>query len=90
MERLYGAIDKIKIVQYSSTPLVRFSLNDVNCLIANHSLNFLADVEEKMNITIFGYYNSRKQFVVKKYKLNSKPKIVVEFEKSIYPNKKPY
>ena len=65
----------------SKIPLVRFSLNGVNCLIAVHSLNFLADVDEGMQIVVAGEYNSRKQFVVKKYSVMGKTKIMIEFEK---------
>ena len=64
----------------SKTPLVRFSLNNENCLIAAHSLNFLADVDEEMQIVVAGEYNSRKQFVVKKYSVIGKTKIMIEFE----------
>lgn len=60
--------------------MVRFTLNNENCLIAAHSLNFLADVDEGMQIVIAGEYNSRKQFVVKKYTVIGKPKIMIEFE----------
>ena len=64
----------------SKTPLVRFSLNNENCLIATHSLNFLADVDEDMRIVVAGDYNDRKQFVVKKYSVFGKSKIMIEFE----------
>ena len=64
----------------SKTPLVRFSLNEVNSLTAAHSLNFLADVDEGMQIVVAGEYNERKQFVVKKYLVIGKTKIMIEFE----------
>ena len=64
----------------SRTPLVRFSLDNVNCLIAAHSLSFLADVDEGMQIVIAGEYNDRKQFIVKKYSVIGKTKIMIEFE----------
>lgn len=64
----------------SRTPLVRFSLNNINCLIAAHSLNFLADVDEGMQIVVAGEYNDRKQFVVRKYSVLGKTKIMIEFE----------
>ncbi len=73
----------------SKTPLVRFSLNGVNCLIAAHSLSFLADVDEGMRIVVGGEYNDCKQFVVKKYGVIGKTKIMIEFEsmkKSPYSN----
>lgn len=59
---------------------MRFSLDNVNCLIAAHSLNFLADVDEGMQIVLVGEYNNRKQFVVKKYSVIGKTKIMIEFE----------
>lgn len=60
--------------------MVRFSLDAANCLIATHSLNFLADVDDGMEIVVAGEYNDRKQFVVKKYSVIGKTKIMVEFE----------
>ena len=59
---------------------MRFSLNNVNCLIAAHSLNFLADVDEGMRIVVAGEFNDRKQFVVKKYSVIGKTRIMIEFE----------
>jgi hypothetical protein len=49
-------------------------------LIAAHSLNFLADVDEGMQIVVAGEYNSRNQFIVRKYSVIGKTKIMVEFE----------
>lgn len=66
--------------------MVRFSLDNVNCLIAVHSLNFLADVDEGMQIVVAGEFNNRKQFVVKKYGVIGKSKIMIEFEKLIAYN----
>lgn len=60
--------------------MVRFSLDNVNCLIAAHSLSFLADVDEGMQIVVAGEFNDRKQFVVKKYSVIGKTKIMIEFE----------
>lgn len=59
---------------------MRFSLDNVNCLIAAHSLNFLADVDEGMRIVVAGEFNDRNQFVVRKYSVLGKTKIMVEFE----------
>lgn len=73
----------------SKTPLVRFLLDDVSCLIAAHSLNFLADVDDGMQIVVAGEFNDRKQFVVKKYTAVGKTKIMIEFEamkKATYSN----
>lgn len=75
-----GYVSKIRVLKMSKTPLVRFSLNEVNFLIAAHSLNFLADVDEGMQIVVAGEYNDRKQFVVKKYSVSGKTKIMIEFE----------
>ena len=65
MKSLKGVVSKIRVLKMSRTPLVRFSLDNVNCLIAAHSLNFLADVDEGMRIVVAGEFNDRKQFVVK-------------------------
>lgn len=59
---------------------MRFTLNNENCLIASHSLNFLADVDEGMQIVVAGEYNERKQLVVKKYSVIGKTRIMIEFE----------
>ncbi|MGL9789578.1 hypothetical protein [Enterococcus sp. DIV2469a] len=80
MKTMKGYVSKIRVLKMSKTPLVRFSLDGVNCLIATHSLNFLADVDEGMSIVIAGEYNDRKQFVVKKYTVIGKTKIMIEFE----------
>ena len=80
MESKTGTVSKVKIIKYSERPLVFFKLDDVSCLIAGHSLNFLADVEDGMSIVVAGDYNSRKQFIVKKYAVLGKTKIMMEFE----------
>lgn len=80
VKSLKGVVSKIRVLKMSRTPLVRFSLDNVNCLIAAHSLNFLADVDEGMQIVIAGEYNDRKQFIVKKYSVIGKTKIMIEFE----------
>lgn len=80
MQSLKGTVSKIRVLKMAKIPLVRFSLDGVNCLIATHSLNFLADVDEGMQIVVAGEYNSRKQFVVKKYSVIGKTKIMIEFE----------
>ena len=80
MKSMKGVVSKIRVLKMSKTPLVRFSLDGVNCLIAAHSLNFLADVDEGMQIVVAGEYNSRKQFVVRKYSVIGETKIMIEFE----------
>ena len=52
MIKKYGTVTKIKILQIGARPLIRFSLNDTNCLIAGHGLNFLAEVDEGMRLVI--------------------------------------
>ncbi len=80
MKSMTGLVSKVKILEFSERPLVYFKLDDTSCLIAGHSLNFLADVEDGMRIAVAGEYNSRKQFVVKKYAVIGKTKIMMEFE----------
>ena len=82
MKSLRGVVSKIRVLKMSRTPLVRFSLDGTNCLIAAHSLNFLADVDEGMQVVVAGEFNDRKQFVVKKYSVIGKTKIMIEFESS--------
>lgn len=86
VKTMKGVVSKIRVLKMSKTPLVRFSLNNENCLIAAHSLNFLADVDEGMQIVVAGEFNERKQFVVKKYGVIGKSKIMIEFEKLIAYN----
>ena len=80
MESLNGIVSSVKILEFSERPLVYFKLDNQSCLIAGHSLNFLADVEDGMHVVIGGEYNSRKQFVVRKYAVIGKTKIMMEFE----------
>jgi hypothetical protein len=51
------------------------------------SLSFLADVAEGSRVAVAGEFNSRKQFICRKYAMIGKPQIVVEFERSRYPHK---
>jgi len=62
-----GTVSKIKVLKLDASPLVRFSLDDVSCLIKIHSLNFMWEVAEGSEIVVGGEFNSRKQFVVRKY-----------------------
>ncbi len=74
METLRGKVTKIKIIKYltNGIPLVRFSIENTNCLIAFHSLNFLFEVEENTEIVVGGEFNKRGQFVVKRYCVRNK------------------
>lgn len=76
-----GLVSSVKILKFSERPLVYFKLNDTSCLIATHSLSFLADVENGMRIVIAGEYNNRGQFIVRKYGVIGKTKIMIEFER---------
>lgn len=76
-----GIVSSVKILKFSERPLVYFKLDDTSCLIAARSLNFLADVENGMRIAVGGEYNSRGQFVVRKYGVIGKTKIMIEFER---------
>lgn len=67
MHTIKGTVSKIKVLKLSESPLVRFSVDGVSCLIAKHSLNFLYQVEEDTELVVCGEYNGRKQFVVSKF-----------------------
>lgn len=88
MEMIKGRIEKIRIIQMSNRPLVYFKVAGQNCLIAQHSLNFLADVAEGSEIVAYGSLNARNQFVCRKYAVLGKSQIVIEYEKSLYPHRK--
>ncbi len=81
MESLNGIVSSVKILKMSERPLVYFKLDDQSCLISGHSLNFLADVEDGMHVVIGGEYNSRKQFVVRKYAVIGETRVMTEIEK---------
>lgn len=83
MMSMSGLVTSIKILKLSERPLVYFKLNNQSCLIASHSLSFLADVENGMRIAVAGEYNSRKQFVVKKYAVIGKTRIMIEITNNI-------
>lgn len=72
---LKGHVDKVKVLKLEEMPLVRFTLvvdenHRENCLIKQHSLNFLFQASEGKTVIIYGKRNSRNQFVVKKYHVN--------------------
>lgn len=77
MITLKGVVTKIKMLDF---PLVYFKLEDTNCLIAKHSLSFMADVEEGMRVVVCGEFNNRNQFVVKKYVVIGKTRIMLEID----------
>lgn len=54
MMSMSGSASSIKILKFSERPLVYFKLDDQSCLIASHSLSFLADVENGMRIVVAG------------------------------------
>ena len=81
MRNLSGFVSNIKILKFSERPLVYFKLGEVSCLIAGHSLNFLADVENGMRVAIAGDYNTKKQFIVKRYGVIGQTKIMLEISK---------
>lgn len=80
METMTGIVKKIRILKMSERPLVFFKLNDENCLIASRSLSFLAEVDENMRISVLGEYNSRKQFIIRKFCVLGKTKIMIDIE----------
>lgn len=88
MESMNGIVEKIRVLKMSERPLVFFKVDQTNCLISFHSLNFLADVSEGMRVAVAGEYNSRKQFVVKRFSVIGKTKIMMDYESIKMPRKK--
>lgn len=87
MKTIRGTVSKIRIIKMASSPLVYFRLGETNCLIALHSLNFLADAAEGAEMVVGGEFNSRNQFVCRRYTVLGKPQIVAEYETCRYPHK---
>ena len=81
MMSMSGLVTRIKILKLSERPLVYFKLNNQSCLIASHSLSFLADVENGMRVVVAGDYNSRKQFIVRKYSVIGETRIMLELNR---------
>jgi len=77
MQTIKGTVNKIKVLKLSVSPLVRFNVDDVNCLITTNSLNFMYEALEDCEIVIAGDYNNRNQFIVKKYCVISLRKVAV-------------
>lgn len=84
MKSFRGTADKIRMLNFDASPLFRFSVNteagSVNCLIALHSLSFLADVAEGMPIVVAGEFNNRKQLVIRRYNVIGKTHLMMEYE----------
>lgn len=80
MMSMSGIVTSIKILKMSERPLVYFKLDEQSCLIAFHSLSFLADVENGMRIAVAGHFNKRKQFVVQKYCTIGQTRIMMDIE----------
>lgn len=80
MMSVSGIVSSVKILKFSERPLVYFKLDDNSCLIASHSLSFLADVENGMRVVVAGDFNGRKQFIVRKYAVIGKTKIMIDLE----------
>lgn len=88
MDSYRGRVSKIKILPTKKLPLVYFKLDEHHCLIAAHSLNFLADVSEGSRLAVCGTINQRNQLIVRKYTVLGKPQILIELETSRYPRRK--
>ncbi|EOH93168.1 hypothetical protein [Enterococcus pallens] len=80
MITLKGTVSHLKVLKLSNSPLVYFQLDNQHCLIAKHSLNFLADVENGMQVIVGGQFNSRNQFVAAKYAVLGKTRIMIDME----------
>ena len=80
MQTIKGTVTKIRLLTFTSSPLVRFTVGTTNCLINRHSLSFLEDVTEGMSLVAVGEWNARKQFIVRKYAVRGKTKIMMDIE----------
>lgn len=67
MQTIKGKVNKIKVLKLTPSPLVRFSVDGVSCLISKQSLDFMYKVYDDMDITVAGVFNDRNQFVVSRF-----------------------
>lgn len=80
-----GVVDKIRVLTSFPDMLVRFTLHtskgDINCLVANKQIanKMLFLDENKYQVSTFGHYNNRKQFVVQKLAIRNPDSFVREF-----------
>ena len=58
----------------------KFFTECANLLSNRHSLSFLADVTEGMSLVAVGEWNARKHFIVRKYAVRGKTKIMMDIE----------
>jgi len=74
-EAINGVLDsEVKILKLNPLMLyVRVFSNGhaVNCIIAKHSLNFFYQLKQDSRLALYGHYNSRKQFVIRKYMITA-------------------
>lgn len=77
--KLKGTVKKIKLLSHSKIPLLYVKINEQSCLVASHYLDFFGKVAEDMNIEVWGYFNKRNQFIIKKYRVLGESWIVRQF-----------
>lgn len=39
----------------------------INCIVAKHALTFFYKLQNNSRVSLYGHYNSRKQFVINKF-----------------------
>lgn len=80
-----GIADKIRLVSAFPNMLVRLTLHttrgDLNCLIAKHELaNLIMFLENNtFELSVFGHFNTRKQFIIEKFIVRNPNSFVREF-----------
>ncbi|WP_375180105.1 hypothetical protein [Enterococcus rotai] len=80
-----GIVDKIRVIKSFPDILVRFTLHtpsaDINCLVSKKEhANLILFLEDgKFELSIFGHYNSRNQFVIEKFTVRNPNSFVRDF-----------
>lgn len=89
-----GRVKQVKIV--NANPILVYlklePLTDTNIihgLVAKQPLQFMLDVSEEDLICVYGYYNTRNQFIVEKYLMQEKVHTLKNYPDHLqYPKKK--
>lgn len=88
-----GQVRQVKIIK--AKPILVYmkleSITDskiIHALIAKHPLQFMLDIAEEDIIVIYGYYNTRNQFIVEKYLIQEKKHALINHPAHLqYPKK---
>ncbi|GGC87691.1 hypothetical protein [Enterococcus wangshanyuanii] len=79
-----GVVDKIRVINMFPDTKIRFTLHsseDINCIVRNKKLaNLILFLDEnRYEVSVHGYYNSRNQLVIEKFFIRNPDSFINEF-----------